>query len=622
MKFSYRLLSGMRVSALVCSMLFSLAQAQTNQLGEVFVSASRMSQPMDSVLNEVNVLNKDDLQTMGHSNLSQALGKLPGVQSTSYGTHSVYIRGTESRMTPLYIEGIRIESQDGLRLGGGVPWEMIPLSMVDRVEVVKGPTSTIYGSDAMGGVVQLFGRRGTVEDRPQISQSFASMGSMQTAGQISGKRDALDYSLQLSSFSSDGYNTRPDLTHSPSKEAKANDFGIVKLGFDITNEHRIEWVGLKSKQFYQSVSYYGGTDITNHNQLTANGLQWLSSWNENQFSKIKFNQSEVKANSDAPTTNDLAYDYGTKTQSMAIDHESKTVAGNFTGFLEHKKDMFNSAVNTYNRAIASARSQYGYGLGYQLNSYSHRFNVGTRWDDYDSFGKHSSYSLGYAFGLASAWTIGVQQGTGFKAPSLEQLYGQYGSTSLSPETNQSIEVFMQFQDGETHVRSSLFQNRIANLISANSTTFYYYNVDKVKIQGISISAQTRIEEFNFQTSIDLLNPLYDSGTNTGKQLSLRSKQVMRLAVDKQFTLTKAGLEYQFTGKRFDDAPNKVEFPAYGLVNIWTQTVLGQGWQWTNRVDNLFDVNYKQYGCTAGGVNPCNYAMPGVTFFTAMQWQFK
>ena len=622
MKSLNRFWAGVLVNVLACLMFFTQAKAQTNQLEEVFVSASRMSQPMGSVLNEVNVLKKDDFQTMGHSNLSQALGKIPGIQSTSYGTNSVYIRGAESRMTPLYIEGIRIESQDGLRLGGGVPWEMIPLGMADRIEVVKGPTSTVYGSDAMGGVVQLFGKRGTVEDSPQISQSYASMGSMQTTGQISGKRNALDYSLQLSSFSSDGYNTRPDLTHSPSKEAKANDFGFIKFGFDFSNAQRMEWVSLKSKQFYQSVSYFGGTDITNHNQLTATGLQWLSSWNENQFSKIKFNQSEIKANSDAPTTYDLSYDYGTKTQSMAIDHESKTVAGDFSGFLEHKKDMFNSAVNTYNRAIASSRSQYGYGLGYQLNSNSHRFNVGTRLDDYESFGSHTSYSLGYAFALTPAWVLGVQHATGFKAPSLEQLYGQYGSNSLSPETNQSTEVFIQFQEGSTHVRSSLFQNSIANLISADSTTFYYYNVDKVKIQGVSISAQTRFKGFNFQTSIDLLNPVYDSGVNTGKQLSLRSKQVMRFAVDKQFTSSKAGLEYQYTGKRFDDAPNKIEFPAYGLVNIWTQTVLGQGWQWTNRIDNLFDVSYKQYGCTAGGVNPCNYAMPGVTLFTAMQWQFN
>ena len=114
MKSSKRFLARVLVNALACLMFFTQAQAQTNQLEEVFVSASRMSQPMGSVLNEVNVLKKEDLQTMGHSNLSQALGKLPGVQSTNYGTNSVYIRGAESRMTPLYIEGIRIESQDGL----------------------------------------------------------------------------------------------------------------------------------------------------------------------------------------------------------------------------------------------------------------------------------------------------------------------------------------------------------------------------------------------------------------------------------------------------------------------------------------------------------------------------
>ncbi len=608
--------------AVAMTFVVPAVQAQTRQLDEVFVTANRIGQSTESIASEVDTLNKDQLQTMGNANLSQALAALPGFQSTAYGQHSVYLRGTDSRMTSLYIEGIRIESHDGTRLGGGVPWEMLPLEMVDHLEVVRGPASAVYGSDAMGGVVQLFTKSGAVGDKAQLSQSFGSYGFRQTTGQVSGRQQAFDYSIQFSTNASNGYDTRPDMTHTPDKEDSAKHFGMVKLGYDLNPVHRVEWVVFKTIQSYRSAPYLTDTtDITNHNHITGTKVEWQAGWDANNLSRLRYTRSEVAADSNDPNNNgyDLAWNYKTTTSTVSVDHELSTSVGKWTGLLERKQDQFKADLNDYNTAVDADRSQNALGLGYSLKQAQQLVNASVRADNYSSFGTHASYSLSYGYEFQPEWTVMAIQATGFRAPTLEQLYGGYGSTTLTPESNISKELALQYKSNKSSVRLSFFDNKITDLISSDATTYIYYNVDKVKIQGISLSGKTQVNDVNLQSSLDLLNPVYDSGTYAGNQLSLRSKQAMHFSADKAFDETRAGMELQYVGKRFDDAANTVEWPSYGLVNLWSKTGLNSEWSWINRIDNLFNKTYQQYGCTGATIS-CNYVMPGVTFFTSVQWQ--
>ena len=611
-------------------------QAQTRQLDEVFVTANRIGQSTEYISSEVDTLNKTELQTMGNANLSQALATLPGFQSTAYGQHSVYLRGTESRMTSLYVEGIRIESHDtaGNRLGGGVPWEMLPLEIVDHLEVVRGPMSAVYGSDAMGGVVQLFTKSGAIGDKPQLSQSFGSYGFRQTTGQVSGRQQAFDYSIQLSTNASNGYDTRPDMTHTPDKEDSAKHFAMVKLGYDLDPVHRVEWVVFKTLQTYKTApSTSGDTDITNHNHITGTKVEWQSGWDAHNLSRWRYSQSEVAADSNDPNNgNDVPWNYKTTANTLAFDHEWLSTAGKLTGLLERKQDRFKADENYWsgylsNTAVDKDRAQNALGLGYSLKQSQHLVNASFRADNYSSFGTHASYSLSYGYEFQPEWAVMAIQATGFRAPTLEQMYGYYGITTLSPESNVSSELALQFRSGKSSGRLSVFQNTITDLITTNESStgctygsYCYYNVNKVKIQGISLSGKTQVSDVNLQSSLDLLNPVYDSGTYAGNQLSLRSKQAVHFSADKQFDETRAGVELQYVGKRFDDAANTVEWPSYGLVNLWSKTGLNSEWSWINRIDNLFNKTYQQFGCTMSGVNSCNYVMPGVTFFTSVQWQ--
>jgi vitamin B12 transporter len=485
-------------------------------------------------------------------------------------------------------------------------------------------------------VVQLFTKSGAVDDKPQLSQSFGSYGFRQTTGQVSGRKQAFDYSIQLSTNASNGYDTRPDITHTPNKEGSDKNFGMVKLGYDLNAINRVELVRFKTMQSFRTApSTSGDNDITNHNTITGTKVEWQSSWGANNLSRMRYTQSVLAADSNDPNSgNDVPWNYKTTVNAVALDHEWSFSVGKLNGLVERKQDAFKADENYWsnsliNTAVDKNRSQNALGLGYSLKHAEYLVNASVRADNYSSFGTHSSYSLSYGYKFQPEWTLIAIQATGFRAPTLEQLHGIYGMATLEPESNISRELALQFRNGKSSARLSFFENTITDLITANESStnctngsYCYYNVNKVKIQGISLSGKTQVSDVNLQTSLDLLNPVYDSGTYAGNQLSLRSKQAMHAAADKQFDATRAGVEFQYVGKRFDVAANTVELPAYNLVNLWTQSSITNEWQWINRIDNLMNKSYQQYGCTSSGVNTCNYAMPGTTFFTAIQWQPK
>ena len=147
MKTAFRITSWTAVSlAAACA----LPVAAQNQLKETVVTATRVPQPITEVVADVSVIERGEIETLGAVSITQLLARLPGVQVVSHGDAArVYIRGADSRMTALYVDGVRVNSQDGVSLlGGGVPWELVPVSQIDRIEVLRGPASAVYGSDA------------------------------------------------------------------------------------------------------------------------------------------------------------------------------------------------------------------------------------------------------------------------------------------------------------------------------------------------------------------------------------------------------------------------------------------------------------------------------------------
>lgn len=610
------------LSVLAC--LTSTAWAQSPNSSEMFVTANRWSESADAVLSDVHVLKRVDIERSGATSLPDLLSTLPGVQATSYGENKVYVRGAESRMTALYIDGVRIESHDGLQIGGGAPWGLIPLEMIERVEIVKGPVSALYGSDAMGGVVQVFTKQKNSGVSKQISVGLGSQGTYQASAALSGVEDVFSYGLRVGEKHSDGYNTRPDKVHAPTKEGWTDRFANVRLGWRFLPNHLLEWTAVTTDRDERKAAPYDGViDIRQQANVQATSLKWAGQWSAAQSSQLQLTHGRNAVKSDAPNLYDSPNDYHTVTDGILAQHQLDMLVGRVSFLAEHKKDKYLAMPTTYDPAIHVSRSQDAGGIGYLWSQGAHSLRLNARSDRYDGFGSKGTYATSYAWNIVPASTVIASRSTGFRAPTLEQVYGQYGSASLKPENNVSNEVSFEQRYGESKWRATWYDSKVENLISSSQSlstcvaqAFCYYNVGQANMSGLTLSVNTKLAGIEVDASYDYLDATDEVRR---KQLSLRAKNQLRLALSQSIQGVRMGAQIHAVGRKFDDAANTVELPGYALLNLFVQKQLTQEWTWLTRVNNVFDHSYQQMGCTPG---QCVYAAPGRTLLTSMTWSPK
>ncbi len=598
------------------------AQAQTSSPSDVFITANRWGEAREAVRADANVLTREDIQRSGANLLPELLSLLPGIQSTSYGGSNLYVRGAESRMTPLYIDGVRIESHDPMSIGGA-PWELLPLDIIERVEVIKGPMSALYGSDAMSGAVQVITKSGNRAAHQQVAVGLGTQGAHQASAALSGGNETVTYSLRVGEKHSDGYNTRPDLVHTPSREAWKDRFATASLMWRVLPDQQLELTTMGANRDQQMAPYSDGIDSRKQSKLHAASLKWQSQWSDKHFSKIQLTQGRNASKSDAPNPGDSPNDYFTKTETVTAQHQTVLPLGQLMGLVEHKSDKFEAMATLYDPQVHGRRSQNAVGLGYELRQGAHNFRINVRDDKYEAFGIQSTYSAGYAWDFSQDLSLMASQSTGFRAPTLEQVFGPYGALSLKPETVTSREVALEQRADRFRGRVTVYDSHVINLISSSQTlstcaagAFCYFNVGKANMQGISLSAGTQWFGAQLDASYDYLDAR-DEIRN--KQLSLRAQHQARLSVSKMLESVRVGAQLLAVGRRFDDASNTKELPGYAVLNLSLQKQLSSQWSWLLRINNVTDKSYQQMGCTPG---QCHFAAPGRSALTSLTWTNK
>ena len=215
-------------------------------LQEMVVTANRIEQPLSDLTAEMSIIDDKTLQRQGPGAIADVLARVPGIQITRNGgpgaATSVFIRGAESRFTAVYVDGVRLDSQST----GGASWQSLPLALIDRVEVLRGPAAAVYGSDAMGGVVQIFTKKGEGAPKPYVGLGVGNRGTYTAEAGISGGTGAWDYSLGLNRAQSDGFNARTTPTANPDKDGYRNNAINARLGYQINKQQRLEATMLAS----------------------------------------------------------------------------------------------------------------------------------------------------------------------------------------------------------------------------------------------------------------------------------------------------------------------------------------------------------------------------------------
>ena len=621
----------MKTSAPFLAALLQLplvAFAQTSAtLDEIVVTANRTPQPLSELVGDMSVIERDTIERAGAVGVADLLARLPGIEISRNGgagsNTSVFIRGAETRFTAVYIDGVRVDSQST----GGATWESIPLAQIERIEVLRGPAAAVYGSDAIGGVIQLFTRRGEGRPLPYVGVGFGSYGLRRSEAGISGAAGAFDYSLGVAHEENKGFNVQPwnkrtvsrDGYTNPDRDGYRTDSANVRLGYQITPDQRVEATVLYNDQQarYDSTSRtlprpprtFFPDDI-GYQRLRTAGLAWTAKWNEVYSTRVQITDS-VSAYETEPSY------YATRThlRGLLLQNEFRFGPHLVTATLERREDgLTNPPATSTASLLKRDRSQDALSLGYGFVQGPHSLQLNVRRDDDSEFGGKTTGSAAYGFAITPHWRATASVGSAFRVPTLYQRFSEYGLASLQPESSRNAEVGLRYADGPTSAGIVLYRNRVNNLITFDSNARgcasafgCYRNTARAEYEGVTLSAGHRIGDVTLRASLDFQDPR-DLGTD--KQLARRARKHATFGADWRVGGWTLGAEVQTSASRFDDAANTVRLGGYTLLNLSASTQITPSLSLLVRIDNVGD---KDYTLARG------YATAGRSGYVGLKW---
>jgi vitamin B12 transporter len=588
----------------------ALAQASTASPAEtVVVTATRTPQRVDQALAQVTVIDRARIEAASGRTLAELLAGESGVQSWSNGglgkNASVSLRGLESRHTLLLIDGVRY----GSATLGTPSWDNIPLDAIERIEIVRGPMSGLYGSEAVGGVIQIFTRRGQQGFHPEFAATLGSRSYGELAAGARFGSGLVDGSLRLQHRRTDGFSaTNPKL---PSNYNPDDD------GFDQTSVNgRIgvrlgDWRADATLLKTEGTNHYddgAGVDTRAALRTEVMSLQLAgpvtSAWRTSVRASRSRDDFETLASASAFSTLGTI---GTTQTQFGWENQINTPLGTALVLAERVQQEVERPGTPF---AVSERSVTGLALGINGEAGAHGWQANVRRDRNSQFGGQTTGSLGYGYELAPGLRATASFGSSFVAPSFNQLYFPgFGNPNLLPEEGRQREVGLVWRNGPITSRVAYFDNRIRGYISGGPLPT---NIPRVKVDGISASVDAVLGAWTLAGSIDSIQPVNatEGTANFGRILPRRVQDGGRLAVDWRgggFTL---GGSLQAFGERFDNANNSTRLGGFAMLDLRAEWAFARDWVLAARLNNALGKTYE----TVFGYN-----QPGREGFVTVRW---
>ncbi|HEY0800655.1 MAG TPA: TonB-dependent receptor [Steroidobacteraceae bacterium] len=572
------------------------ANNDSPDLSEVIVTASRTAETLDTTLAAVTVITRADIDRLQPHSIADLMVGLPGVSMAITGdlgkVTSLFLRGTNSDHVLVLIDGIKI----GSATFGSAALEQLPVEQINRIEIVRGPRSSLYGSEALGGVIQIFTRHGDPDaaGEPSMSISGGSHATYQGEAGYSGSYGNSWYNASVSGLSTHGIQLCVD--NAP-----------MTAGCYTTVPRQGFWS--------ESAAVSGGYRWNDHAELS---LDWLRANGDTKFdgniysgndSRLVQQALGAKLNLTPFTALNISLAVGQSLDQSALNF-SGTPVGHFNtrrntfswlndlNFLPTQKltlgaDYEKDAVESDTAYAVTSRHDLGvFGL-YQWTLGRGELQLSEREDDNQQFGHHATSEASWGYRFSEALRFMASYGTAFKAPTFNDLYfPYYGNANLQPETSHSVEFGVSGRSSPWNWAVNAYQTEIDHLIEYNPVTFGADNIDLARIRGIEAQLGTHGPKWRAQIYLSWMDPRdRAAGANFNHVLPFRARQTARLDLDRDFGSVNVGTTLYASGPRFNDPANTERLGGYDTVDVRIAYRFNPYWQVQALLKNAFNRDY-------------------------------
>lgn len=572
----------------------------------IVVTPTRVAESLHAVVGDVTVITAEMIARAGQTSLLELLQAQPGLEIAQEGgpgtNAALRIRGGNGGHTLVLVDGLRV----GSATTGTTPLETLSLDQIERIEILRGPASSLYGADAVTGVVQIFTRQG--RGTPSVSGVLGAGSHGQLQGRVSfgGEAGATRFSLGAGMSRTDGgfSSARPGtFGYHPDHDGDEKRSVQLHIEHALDAQHRL---GVSALANRDRVEYDAGTA----DDYARNAVNHLAAWWQGRLNPVWTSRLRLGLGQNHTQNFSLGASTGRfdTDQIQALWQNDFTLAaGTLTASLEHnRQDVDASTAFTRTRRTVDAGQ-----LGYLGQWGPHTLQASLRHDDYSDFGGHTTGMLGYAYQLAPAWRASASVGTSFKAPTFNDMYWPVtaffqGNPDLQPERGRNAEVSLRYQNRGGRLGLTAYRNRVEDLIVYVFPTME--NVDRATLEGVTLDGGTDIAGVRVQASIDWQNPVNDA---TGNLLTYRARRHGSLDIAKTLGRWTFGATLVASSSRYTNAANTQDLPGYARLDARVQYQLNPNWRMLLRVNNVLDADYQLVR---------GYHTPGVNGLLALHYQ--
>lgn len=582
-------------------LLCSTASAQSAALDPVVVVGTREPQALSKSVADVVLIDRDMLRDSGADSVEDMLRRYAGLQLLRNGgpgqTSGYLLRGTNTNSTVVMIDGLRV----GSATLGQAAFESMSLDQIERIEVLRGPASGLYGSDAVGGVIQIFTKKGQGPLNLTAGAALGEYDSRKADIALSGAQGGFDYAASVGRETSDGTSAiRPNDVngyYNPDRDGFARTNLTARLGFTPAEGHRL---GLSASQNKLNAQYDSANfnppdflpdaspDFRNRSTTRVVSADYRGTLSPLWTTTIQaaHGVDDSRAGAPDPARFKTTRDQATWQNALRLAPDQQLLLA-YEHLTEKADGVVADTLKRRNNAyIAGYTGQFGPGgrAGVQAS---------LRRDDNSAYGGFTTAALGGSYALTETLKVRALAGTSFRAPTFNDLYFPfYGRADIQPEKGRSVELGLNWRSGASNASATVYRNKVRNLIVYNADPdgtqcpVGYFgcadNIGRAKLQGATLTGAHRIGNLSVSATVDLVDARDEQ---TGSRLPRRAAHQESVSADYDAGVWSVGASVTEVGARPDVG---AQLGAYALLDLRATWRFLPQWRLEAKVLNAAD----------------------------------